>query len=126
MADIPATVGTGATITVGGSVSDSLETGGDHDWFAVQLTAGQQISVALNGITLADPYLTIRNGAGTILYQNDDSGPGLNALYAFAVPTTGTYFIDVGAATTSQTGTYNLSVTPYSPPPLGTDDQQAD
>ena len=126
MADIPATVGTGATIAVGGSVSDSLETGGDHDWFAIQLTFGQQVSVALNGITLADPYLTIRNAAGTILYQNDDSGPGLNALYAFAAPSTGTYFIDVGAATTTDTGTYNLSVTPYSLPPLGTIDQMAD
>jgi serralysin len=126
MTDIPGSTATTQTIAVGGTLNNSLEVAGDHDWIKVQLTAGQQVSVQLNGVTLADPFLNIRNSAGTIIYSDDDDGPGLNSLIAFAAPTTGTYYIDVGAAGDNQTGTYQLSVTPYTLPPLGTMDQFAD
>src|SRR4051794_27032967 len=125
MADIPGGLTTTSTIAVGGSASDSIETSGDHDWFAIQLAAGQSISVTLNGVSLADPLLNLRNAAGTVLYTNDDGGPGLNALLSFSAPTTGTYYIDVTAAQAGQTGTYQLSVAPYSLPSLGTIDQFA-
>jgi hypothetical protein len=126
MADIPASTATTATISVGGTFDNSLEVVGDHDWIRVQLTAGQQVSVELDGVSLADPFLTIRNSAGTVLFQDDDSGRGINSLIAFAAPSTGTYYIDVGASGNSQAGTYQLSVTPYVLPPLGTTDQFAD
>ena len=126
MVDIPASTATTRTIAFGGTTSDTLEFAGDHDWFRIQLTAGQTVSVALNGISLADPLLTIRNAAGTVLFTNDDGGPGLDSLVAFAAPTTGTYYIDVGSAPGNQTGTYQLSVGAYTLPPLGTIDQFAD
>ncbi|MFL6753495.1 MAG: M10 family metallopeptidase C-terminal domain-containing protein, partial [Sphingomicrobium sp.] len=126
MVDIPASTATTRTIGVGGTTADSLELAGDHDWFRIQLTAGQAVSVALNGVSLGDPLLTIRNSAGVVLFTNDDGGPGLNSLLAFAAPVTGTYFIDVGSAPNNQTGTYQLSVGAYTPPPLGTIDQFAD
>src|SRR5690348_903531 len=123
MADIPGSTATDQTLAVGGTASNSLEVAGDHDWYSIQLTAGQEISVALNGLSLSDPLLNIRNAAGTVIYTNDDGGPGLNALLAFRAPATGTYYIDVGAAQTNLTGTYRLGVTPYTLPPLGTIDQ---
>lgn len=125
MPDIPASTATTRTISVGGTASDSLEVVGDRDWFKIQLTAGQAISVALHGISLSDPHLIVRNSAGTILYQNDDGGPGLDSLLAFTAPVSGTYFIDVGAAQNNMAGTYQLSVGSYAPPPLGTIDQIA-
>ncbi|MFL6784792.1 MAG: M10 family metallopeptidase C-terminal domain-containing protein [Sphingomicrobium sp.] len=125
MVDIPASTATTRTIFVGGTASDSLEVAGDRDWFRIQLAAGQAISVALHGISLSDPHLVIRNSAGTILYQNDDGGPGLDSLLAFTAASSGPYFIDVGAAQNNQPGTYQLSVAPYSPPALGTIDQIA-
>jgi len=99
---------------------------GDHDWIRIELTAGQSISVALNGLTLSDPYLRIRDASGNILFENDDSGASLNSLLAFTASYSGTYFIDVGAYDDSSAGTYEVSVSPYAPPPLASIHQVAD
>ena len=125
MVDIPGNATTSRSIAIGDTTSDTLELAGDTDWYRINLVAGQQISVILQGLTLADPIVRIRNAAGTILFQNDDWGDGVDAFdsfVAFGVPATGTYFIDVGSAPNNQTGTYQLSVTPYTPPPVVTVD----
>jgi Ca2+-binding RTX toxin-like protein len=126
--DIPGNSTTTRTISIGGSVSDSLETVGDHDWIRIELVAGQSISVFLDGITLEDPYLRIRSSNGTLLYENDDISSGVNrdSLIGFTANYTGTYYIDVGAWDENYTGTYTVSVSPYTPPPIGTIDQIAD
>jgi Ca2+-binding RTX toxin-like protein len=126
--DIPGNSSTTRTITIGGSLSDSLETIGDHDWIRIELVAGQSISVFLDGITLEDPYLRIRSSNGTLLYENDDISSGVNrdSLIGFTANYTGTYYIDVGAWDENYTGTYTVSVSPYTPPPIGTIDQIAD
>ena len=72
---------------------------GDHDWIRVNLVAGQAITVTLNGVTLVDPYLRIHDSTGAIIHENDDinTGVNLNSSLSFAAPTTGVYYIDVGA-----------------------------
>ena len=122
MPDIPGDSTTTRTITVGGSVSDSLEVVNDHDWIKIQLTAGQSVSVLLDGLTLVDPYLRIYNSSGVLLYENDDIVVGSNrdSELAFTATYTGTYYIDVGAWVPppespdypGYTGTYTLSVSP--------------
>jgi serralysin len=128
MVDTPGNSTTTSTITVGGTVNNTLEVAGDHDWFRIQLTAGQSISVALDGITLEDSYLRIYNANGQLLYENDDISSGVNrdSLLAFTATYTGTYYVDVGAFDEAYAGTYQLSVDTYTPPPLGTVDQLAD
>jgi hypothetical protein len=125
--DIPGDSSTTATLSVGGSTSNSLETVGDHDWFKITLTAGQPVVITVNGITLEDPYLNIRNSAGTIIYSDDDivDGVNRNSQVAFSPTYTGTYYIDVAAFNDAYTGTYQVSVQPYTPPPLATNDQIA-
>jgi serralysin len=125
MVDIPGDTTTNSTITVGGTVSDTLEFAGDHDWFGLELTAGQAIGITLQGISISDPYVRIRDSNGAVIYENDDWGPGLDSFVAFAAPVSGPYFIDVGSAPNNQTGTYQLSVSPYAPPPLATNDDIA-
>ncbi|HEU4696194.1 MAG TPA: M10 family metallopeptidase C-terminal domain-containing protein, partial [Sphingomicrobium sp.] len=142
MADIPASTSTTSTISVGGSVDNQVDVFGDHDWFRINLTAGQQITISLTGSgasPLEDPYLNLRNSAGTIIKYNDDSGGGRNAKIVFTATTTGTYYIDAGAWDTTSVipwtseaepeytgvGSYTLSVKPYTPPPLWTNDQIA-
>jgi serralysin len=127
LTDIPGNSSTTATLTVGGSTTNSLETAGDHDWFRITLTAGQPVVVTVNGQTLVDPYLYIRDSSGTLLYSNDDiiDGVNRNSQVAFSPTYTGTYYIDVGAFNDSYTGTYQVSVQPYTPPPLATNDQIA-
>ena len=72
MTDIAANLATTASLTVGGSVTDSLEVVGDHDWFKITLTAGQAVTVTINGVTLEDSYLNVRDSSGNILFSDDD------------------------------------------------------
>ncbi len=109
--DYAGSTSTTGAIAVGGSVSGNIEVGDDRDWFRVTLTAGVTYRVDLNGNSLADPLLYIRNSSGTSVASDDDSGQGLNATLSYTPTTTGTYYIDAQGATLSGTGTYTLSLT---------------
>ena len=128
MVDIPGNSSTTAGIVVGGTVTGSLEVVGDHDWFRITLEAGQTVTITLNGTTLEDPYLRIRNASGTLLDENDDISSGINrdSRLNFTASTSGTYYIDVGAWNEDYAGQYQLSVTTYVPPSVWTYDQIAD
>ena len=132
MADtIPGDASTTATINVGGTVNGNLDFVGDHDWFAITLTAGQAVTINLSGVGqggVTDPYLYLRDSAGNLLASNDDivDGTNRNSQLNFNPSYTGTYYIDVGAWNEQYTGTYQVSVKPYTPPPLATNDQIAD
>ena len=68
---------TSATITVGGTVNDELESAGDQDWYRLELTAGQEVVITLTGLTLGRPVLQIRDFAGNIVFaRTTTSGPG--------------------------------------------------
>jgi hypothetical protein len=128
LADIAGDSSTTASLTIGGSFTDSLETVGDHDWIRIQLTAGQAVVVTVNGTSPLDPYLNIRDSSGNILFSNDDINPGVvtDSRVAFNPTYTGTYYIDVGAYADQSTGAYTVSVQPYTLPPVATIDQIAD
>ncbi|WP_309611306.1 FG-GAP-like repeat-containing protein [Sphingomonas sp.] len=130
MVDIPGDTTTTATISLGGSVTGSLETIGDHDWFRLSLTVGQEVTIALNATTIggvADPYLRVYAANGsTLLFENDDGGTGTNSLLSFKAATTGVYFIDAAAFNNAGTGNYQLSVSNYVPPSVATSAQISD
>jgi serralysin len=136
LVDIPGDSTTTATITVGGTETNTIETVGDRDWYKITLTAGQEITITLNGVTLADPYLRV-HGPGGFNKENDDIhlGVELNSQISFRADQSGVYYIDVGAFQDPQdpndpypgsTGDYQLSVTNYQTPPVYTNDQIAD
>ena len=127
MTDIPGNLTTTATLTVGGTASDTLETPGDHDWYRITLTAGQAVTVMVSLGTLEDSYLNIRDASGNILYSNDDIVDGVErgSRISFMPLSTGTYYIDVGSYNDQYSGTYQVSVQPYTQPPLATNDQIA-
>ena len=128
MPDIPGNSSTTTSIVIGGSLSDSLEIVGDHDWVRINLVAGQKIVITLNGITLEDPYLYLRDSSGNLLAENDDISPGTirDSRLVFTAPSTGTYYIDIGAWNDDYAGTYQLNVDLYTPPPVVTMDVIAD
>ncbi|URD60440.1 FG-GAP-like repeat-containing protein [Sphingomonas sp. KRR8] len=127
MVDIPADASTTASITVGGTISDTLEVAGDHDWFRLNLTAGQAVTVNLNGLTLNDTYLRIYDSSGTMVYENDDASSfTTDSKISFAASYTGSYYIDVGSWQDRTAGTYQLSVSNYVAPPAATLQQVAD
>ena len=132
MADVPGNSTTGVTIAVGATIQNQIEIVGDHDWYRVDLTAGQKVTIAVNLVTMEDSYLYIRNAGGTVLAENDDGGGGRGSRIVFTAPTTGTYYIDVTAWTPTEpvpgytgTGAYALSVSNYVPPSVGTLDEFA-
>jgi serralysin len=111
MPDIPGDTSTTATISVGSAVADSIEVGGDQDWFRITLTAGQTYAFAQTGtgfFLLLDPYLRLYNSSGTLIAFDDDSGPGNDSLLTFTATTAGTYYLSAGGFSSS-TGTYTLT-----------------
>lgn len=112
--DYESNPGTAGRLMVGGSVNGTLETPGDQDWFAVQLTGGMAYIIAMEGNstgrgTLSDPKVAMLDGNGRELAVDDDGGQGLNSLLRFVAPATGTYFVNAHAFG-SETGTYLLSL----------------
>ena len=109
--DYAGSTATTGTVAVNGSVSGTLESAGDTDWFAVSLVAGETYSLAMNGIALADPFMTVYDASGQPITSNDDGGFGLNARLDFSPTVTGTYYIEAAAFQGGQTGSYEVVVT---------------
>ena len=108
--EVGQTVGTSFTIAVGDTVNSSIESSGDEDWYAVELTAGQYLQIDLGNGTLEDSYLTIYDGSGNVLGQDDDSGTGLWASTLFYSDSDQTVYIAARGYDGSELGTYTLTV----------------
>ncbi|HJS80770.1 MAG TPA: M12 family metallo-peptidase, partial [Vitreimonas sp.] len=102
------------TIAVGGSLSSVIDHNGDLDYIRVSLVAGQTYTFSLDGGTLSDPYLELRNAGGAVLNDgvaSDDGGIGLDTFMMYRATTTGDYWIVARHWDTSAgTGTYTLDV----------------
>lgn len=113
--DAAASVGTNASIDVGGFFEGNISSSGDSDWIAVTLDAGQTYTIAVGGTgaldaSLDDPELRIRDAAGNTIATDFDSGPGANSSETFTPTTSGTYYIAVESEAFSDTGRYGVSV----------------
>ena len=109
--DYASNTATTGRITVGSSALGNIETGSDSDWFAVTLTAGTSYRFDVIGGTLLDPYLYVRNSGGSLVASDDDSGVGLNSQLTYTPALSGTYYVEVRGATSSDIGSYLASVT---------------
>ena len=99
-------------VAVNSSATGTLEINGDRDWFRVQLIAGTTYVVNLLGTTLVDPYLRLRNAAGTVLDENDDidNPVNRNSQITYTVATSGTYYLEAGAFDDVYSGSYQISL----------------
>jgi len=114
------------SVAVGGTVTGNLETINDRDWFAITLVAGTSYTFRQESISLADPFLRLRDGNGVLIVGNDDFGGTLNSQITYTAATTGVYYLEANTADAglpAGTGTYRVSaVVNGSPPPAPTDD----
>ena len=115
---VPGGTNTTATLAVGGSTTNVIETTGDSDWFRIQLAPGQTYTFTLNASgspALADPFLRLRDATGSVVAQNDDAGSGTtNSRLSFSLPDNGvggTFYLDVQGFGSS-TGGYTLTSLP--------------
>ena len=111
--DYAATMATTGTVAVGGSMSGTVNSNGDRDWFRVSLTAGRSYRFNLNGGTLADPTLYLRDSLGAVLAYNDDAN-GNNSELSFVATSSGAFYLDAGGYN-SGTGSYTLLATDTTP-----------
>ena len=116
--DFAATTATTGAVTVDGSVRGEIETAGDHDWFAVDLTAGTTYQIDLKGLSTGDGTLWITYLAGVYTSASTSSiagtaagggGDGLNSRLEFTPTSNGIHYVAAGGIS-SDTGTYRLSV----------------
>ena len=109
---------------------EAIDTSGDHDWYRIELTAGQTYSFitgAPESGTGVDTILTLRDANGDQLAVNDDIDYPDNAYsqIRFTATTSGTYYLDVGAYDTG-TGGYTLTTGFAEALPIFTNDQISD
>lgn len=115
---LPATTATTGTLAVSGSVAGRIDASGDHDWYAVTLTAGETYLFRTGATTpngTVDTTLTLRDSAGTQLATNDDAGEAAYSSVRFTATTSGTFYLDVGAF---GSGTGEFTLTAFTTPPL--------
>ncbi|KZL25446.1 Serralysin C precursor [Pseudovibrio sp. WM33] len=106
-------------IAAGDSFSGTLETNGDRDWVAIDLSAGSNYTINLNGSGAApvtDTYLRIYDASGNLVAFDDDGGSGLNSSLNFIASTSGRFYISAAAYSDGQTGSYTVSVEETLPP----------
>ena len=95
----------GATVlSLGGTRSGRIETGGDVDYFRVQVSASGTLTIYTTGNT--DTVGRLENNSGSVLASNDD-GTDRNFRIEQAV-SFGTYYIRVEGYDSSITGDYTL------------------
>lgn len=127
--DLPADVTTSATLALGDTFSNQLETVGDRDWIAVELVAGQRYAITLDGTgadPLEDPLVRLYDSSGSFVAENDDGGPGLNSQLSYTVQTTGTYYVEAAAWDDSVAGSYTVGLETAAPLEEFTNDEIAE
>ena len=116
--DVAASIGSTDRLAAGGSVSGTIDSPGDEDWYRVPLLAGHDYRIDLQGAdsglgTLDDPLLRVLDIFGDELLFDDDSGEGAEASLTVSVFESGIYFV-AAQAFSSETGTFTLSATDLS------------
>jgi hypothetical protein len=98
----------------GGRLTVSIETSGDHDWYATTLVAGHNYVIRNSGSatgngSLSDPNVGLRDHHGNLLASDDDGGVHFDSALAVHSDDGGIYYIDA-AAFGSSVGSSELSV----------------
>ncbi len=97
--DVGGTIATTGALTLGTSIYGTIGVANDKDWYAISVVAGQTYDFRLAGVgrtPLPDTILELRDGAGGLLFRNDDFGGqdiGRNSILVFEATVTGTIYV---------------------------------
>ena len=113
---VPGDTSTTATLAVGQTVRGTLDTPGDFDFYKIELQAGVTYDLGMygvrgdplqgySGVVLPDSFLEVRDASGAVITFGDGGGntqlntanSGLDVLFDFTAPTTGTYYLNARA-----------------------------
>ncbi len=103
--------GSASEATTGEVRSGTIGEPGDVDWFSIDVVSGQTYRFQTELVTLPDSVLTLYSSNGTtVLATDDNGGSGLASLIEWTATFTGTVYLEVSAANSSQTGSYRLAL----------------
>ena len=121
--DAAANTGTTYTLLSGQTAQGTL-TAGDHDWYRVDLVAGQTYCFAMTGSgtnNVQDTFLRLYASDGfTLVASNDDGLPGANSVFTYVATATGSFYLDAAAFSGTDTGQYGVSFTTGTRPSFDT------
>jgi subtilisin family serine protease len=101
---------TATPVTMPATVSGTIFSSGESDWFRVQAVAGVEHRFETILGTLGDSLLRVYDTDGaTLLAVDDDNGPGLASLVNWTAPHDGTFYLQVSRKGTTF-GTYQLAM----------------
>ncbi|PKB80339.1 MAG: hypothetical protein BZY88_09045 [SAR202 cluster bacterium Io17-Chloro-G9] len=103
-------VASATPISVGVAISAGVDVVSDIDYFSFPATSGVSYTLETTLVSLADSFLELYNGGGTLLAGNDASGVGNASKITWVAPSTATYYAAVRGFSSSQLGTYSLLV----------------
>ncbi|HEV8605303.1 MAG TPA: lamin tail domain-containing protein [Tepidisphaeraceae bacterium] len=87
-------------------------TAGDVDVYQYSLTAGDILTANIDSTSTLDARVSLVRSDGMVIASEDGTsvGPGADSsIYAFVIPTTGTYYIQVNSSGAT-TGAYNADI----------------
>jgi serralysin len=128
---VPFSLGTAATLSLGGSLVGNVDFANDSDLYKITLTSATYLRVNLaatsaNGAgPLVDPYLVLYDTSGRYFTFNDNASALTKDAEVTAYLAAGTYFISAGAATAG-TGGYFLTASARPAAPVFSVAQVAD
>ena len=107
---VPGDSTTTVNLDIGGTVTTTIDTVGDRDWYRVTLVAGHRYSFSTASVNNndVDTYLRLYDPSGTLLLSDDDGGPGTFSAIHFTATTSGTYFIAASTYNDQTTGTFTV------------------
>ena len=86
-----------------------MEIKGDKDWFAINLIAGNYYQFDMNGDSLEDAYLYLRDSLGNLITYDDQSGGNNDASSLYNALTTGIYYLEASSYLEAFAGTYTIT-----------------
>jgi murein DD-endopeptidase MepM/ murein hydrolase activator NlpD len=106
------------TLVVGQSVTSTIGSLSDQDWFRVQLTAGVTYSLAMDKASASslNTFVRVLSASGAQLAANDEA-VGTNSRLTFKPTTTGTYYVSA-QGNSRTTGAYTLSISSNNSAPV--------
>ncbi len=109
-------VSTTDSLIPGDTFQGTLDSATDIDWIAIDLTAGTEYTIDLQGSgggsqTLDDGFLVLRDANGNFVVQDDNSGPVDDARLVYTPSSSGTFFVEVRTFS-GASGTYDLLTSP--------------
>lgn len=99
----------GGPIRAGQTVNGSIAGPGASCVYTYAGTANETVTIAMVATSRGlDPYLELRDGRGTLLASDDDSGGNGNSLITYRLPATGAYTIVARDYNNTGSGSFSL------------------